>query len=130
MSRASLVVRAQAAAALGMRDACTIRRFGAKQTDLDTGQVTEPSSDVYTGKCRVQQGIAQADSHDAGENYLLQLRLVVQLPAAVTGVEVGDEVTITASQDPDLAGRVFLVRDLMHKTDLSSRRIGVTERTE
>jgi hypothetical protein len=48
---------------------------------------------------------------------------------SVTGLEVGDEVTITASRDPDLIGRAFLVRDLFHKTDASSRRVQLTERT-
>jgi hypothetical protein len=48
----------------------------------------------------------------------------------VTGLEVGDEITITASRDPDLVGRAFLARDLFHKTDLTARRVGVTERTD
>jgi hypothetical protein len=131
MSRAALVARAQAAAEAGMADTCTIRRVTGWTTDLDSGVRTPTylSPDVYAGKCRVQQGIAQADQHDAGEDYLLQLRLVVQLPMSVVGVKVGDEVTLTASRDPDLVGRPFLVRDLFHKTDASARRVGVTERT-
>jgi hypothetical protein len=39
-------------------------------------------------------------------------------------------VTITASvNDPDLVGRVFLIRDLFHKTEPTARRVGVIERT-
>ena len=130
MSRAHLIARGQRAAERGMVDACTIRRGGTPTTDEDTGVVTPAWTQLYAGKCRVQQGLAQAAQQEAGEDYLLQLRLEVQLPVAVTGLEPGDEVTVTASQDPDLVNRVFLVRDLFHKTDLTSRRVGVTERTD
>lgn len=130
MSRAALLARARAAAQAGMADTCTIRRRAGETTDENSGVVTPTWDALYAGKCRVQQAIAQAAQHDVGEDYLLQMRLEVQLPMAVTGLAVGDEVTITASQDPDLVGRVFLVRDLFHKTDASSRRVGVTERTD
>lgn len=129
MSRASALARGQTAAELGMVDACTIRRNSGSVLDDFSGTTTETWSSVYAGKCRVQQGIAQAAEGETGEDYLLHLRLVVQLPMATTGLKVGDEVTISASQDPDLVGRVFLVRDLFHKTDATARRVGVTERT-
>lgn len=131
MSRDELLGRAQAAAELGMVDTCTIRRVTGTTDDPVTGYGVDAylSPDPYTGKCRVQQGIAQADEEEVGEDFQLRLRLVVQLPVAVVGVAINDEVTITASRDPDLLGRTFLVRDLFHKTDASSRRIGVTERT-
>jgi hypothetical protein len=130
MTRATLLARAQAAAEAGMVDACVIRRRTGETTDEASGVVTPTWDLLYDGRCRVQQAIAQADQHDVGENYLLQMRLEVQLPLVVTGLAVGDEVTVTASRDPDLMGRVFLVRDLFHKTDASSRRVGVTERTD
>lgn len=130
MSRAALLARARAAAQAGMADTCTIRRRAGETTDENSGVVTPTWDDLYAGKCRVQQAIAQAAQHDVGEDYLLQMRLDVQLPMAVTGLAVGDEITITASQDPDLVGRVFRVRDLFHKTDASSRRVGATERTD
>lgn len=130
MSRASALARGQAAAEMGMVDACTIRRPTGTTLDDFSGETvtTYLSPNPYAGKCRVQQGIAQAAEHDVGEDYQLQLRLIVQLPVTVAGIEVGDEVTITASRSPDLAGRVFIVRDLFHKTDETARRIGVTER--
>lgn len=131
MSRASALERGQAAAEASMVDTCTIRRVTGTTDDPDTGYgvKTYLSPNPYTGKCRVQQGIAQAAEDDAGEDFQLRLRLVVQLPVTVVGVEIGDEVTITASRDLDLVGRTFLVRDLFHKTDETARRIGVTERT-
>jgi hypothetical protein len=130
VNRAEVLVRAQAFAEEGMVDTCTIRRRTGETTDENSGTTTPTWADLYAGKCRVQQAIAQAAQHDAGEDYLLQLRLEVQLPMTVTGVKVGDEITIVTSRDPDLPGRAFLVRDLFHKTDASSRRVGVTERTD
>lgn len=112
-----------------MVDTCTIRRRTGSVPDDFSGVPVETWADLYAGKCRVQQGIAQAAEQDAGEDYLLQLRLIVQLPVSVAALEVGDEVTIVTSRSADLAGRVFTIRDLMHKTDETARRVGVTERT-
>lgn len=118
-----------------MVDVCTIRRrdFAGDVTDPVSGDVTKAyvSPNPYTGRCRVQQTLAQAQQQDAGEDYTLLLRLEIQLPVdASEGLVVGDEVTITASIDPDLIGRVFLIRDLFHKTHATSRRIQCTERTD
>jgi hypothetical protein len=130
MSRESVLARGQAAALVGMVDACTIRRLTGESTDRDTGVITETWLELYAGQCRVQQSLARADENDVGEDFQLQLRLTVQLPVTVTGLEVNDEVTITtAAHDADLTGRVFLIRDLFHKTHPTSRRVGVTERT-
>lgn len=129
MSRTALVARAQAAAEAGMADTCTIRRVTGTSTSTASGVITPTYATLYTGKCRLQQSIAQARQHDVGEDYTLLVRFELQLPMSVTGLRVSDEVAVSASQDPDLVGRMFLVRDLFHKTDASSRRVGVTERT-
>lgn len=131
MSRATALARGRAFAESGFEDACTIRRRTGTVPDRFSGETVTTWDDLYAGKCRVQQGIAQADEQDAGEDYQLRLRLVVQLPVTVTGLEVEDEITVTAAaHDPDLVGRVFLVRDLMHKTHPTARRVGVVERTD
>lgn len=129
MSRASLLARGRVAAELGMVDTCTIRRKTGTTLDDFSGETTTTWDDLYTGKCRVQQRIAEAAIQDPGEDYRLQLRMILQLPITVVGLEVGDEITITASRDPDLVDRVLTVRDLMHKTDATARRVGVTEGT-
>jgi hypothetical protein len=73
---------------------------------------------------------ASGQPTDVGEAALVLLRLEVQLPMSVVGLAEGDEVTITASTlDPDLVGRVFVVRDLAHKTHATARRVGVVEKT-
>jgi hypothetical protein len=130
MSRASVLVRGRAAAEALMVDACTIARVGTRVTDTTTGEVTEPTSTLYTGQCRVQQAQADATEETVGEDRLLLLRLEVQLPMSVTGLEVGDLITITASaHDPDLPGRVFRVHDLAHKTHATARRVQCVEKT-
>lgn len=113
-----------------MVDACTIRRHGADVTDDFSGEITPAVTVIYSGKCRVQQHQATADEKDAGEDRQLLLRLEVQLPMSATGFKVADEVTMdTSASDPDLPGRVFLVHDLAHKTDATSRRLQCQERT-
>jgi hypothetical protein len=129
VSRGSVLARGRAAALAGMVDTCSIRRRTAAAVDDFSGVTTPTWTSVYTGQCRLQQGIAQAAEEEPGEDYQLQLRLVLQVPITVTGLEVGDEVTITASRDADLVGKVLLIRDLMHKTDATARRVGVVERT-
>jgi hypothetical protein len=114
-----------------MVDTCSIRRAGSASTDQTTGVRTPAYSTLYTGVCRVQQTLPISRPHDSGENFLLLARMDVQLPVSVTGFEVGDEVTVTASvRDPDLVGRTFLIRDLFHKTDATARRMQMTERTD
>ncbi len=130
MSRGSVLARGRAAAEAGMVDACVVRRRTGKVTDPDTGESAITYDVLYSGRCRVQNGMAQAGQLTAGQDYLLLLRIEVQLPITVTGLEVGDEITITdAAHDPDLPGRVFVVRDLMHKTHATARRVGAIEKT-
>ncbi|GAA2566361.1 hypothetical protein GCM10010435_44420 [Winogradskya consettensis] len=133
MSRAALLARARAAAEAGMVDACTIRRATGERVSDGYGDVTDEyvDPDPYAGKCRVQLSRYSSSSEtDVGEDQVVLLAVEVQLPMSVVGLEVGDEVHMTASQtDPDLVGRVFVIRSLMHKTDASSRRPQCTERT-
>lgn len=132
MSRASVVARGRVAAEAGMTDTCIIRRKTSQSTDPDTGVTTPVYSTSYTGVCRVQirgRGVSRSEE-DVGEAYLLLLQVEVQLPMSVVGLEVDDEVAIDSSlNDPDLVGRVFSVRDLNHKTDATSRRVGCQEVT-
>jgi hypothetical protein len=131
MSAASVLGRGRTAAAALMVDACTIRHQTGQTTSPLTGVVTPTYSTLYTGQCRVQQALAQGARVEAGEVEPVLLRLEVQLPVVGTeGIERGDLVTITAAvHDADLAGRVFRVRDLHHKSHGTARRIQVEETT-
>lgn len=130
LNPAPAVARGRAAAESLMVDTCTIRRRSAPVTSTVDASVSFTFTTIYSGKCRFQQQGADARTEDAGEAYLRLLRLEVQLPMSATGFQALDEVTCdTSVHDPDLPGRVFLVRDLAHKTHATSRRIRVEERT-
>lgn len=129
MSRNVLIERAQEAAFRGMVDTCEIKHVTGETHD-DDGNIIPTYADVYTGPCRVQQVAPYAERSNAGQAYLLLLRIEVQLPLTVLGLMPDDVITMTyAARDPDLMGRVFSVRDLAHKTDASSRRVQCQELT-
>lgn len=135
MSRDSVLARGRLAAEAGMVDTCTIRRRDpdSEVTDPVTGVITKAylPGNIYSGKCRVQRSQAMAQQHDAGEDHILLRQLTLQLPITAVGLEVGDEVTITASaHDPDEVGRHFLIRDVEAKTEATARRAQCTERTD
>lgn len=118
-----------------MRDTCTIRRrTGDKAGDDVTGKVvhTYVSPDPYAGPCRVQQArLSTSSESTVAEDTAVELSLEVQLPIAVSGLQIGDEIHMTASvNDPDLPGRVFLIRSLAHKTEATARRVQCSERTD
>ncbi|HEX5997500.1 MAG TPA: DUF6093 family protein [Jiangellales bacterium] len=130
MSVESLIARGRAAAEKLMVDSCTVRRRTGETTDPNSGVITPTYSTVYTGVCRVQQASPAARSTDAGEAELLLLSRVLQLPMTATGIRAGDQVTIdTSALDPDLDGRVFVVKGEFAKTHATSRRFGIDEVT-
>ncbi|MGW3854737.1 DUF6093 family protein [Micromonospora arida] len=130
MSVEALLARGRAAAEQLMTTTCVIRRITSTSTDPFSGVVTPTYTDTYSGKCRAQQQTASGSAADVGEQALLLLRLEVQLPVSVVGLQADDEITITASPtDADLVGRVFMVRDLSHATHKTARRVGVIEVT-
>lgn len=129
MSRQQLLEEARAFFLEGCVDTCTVKRVTGEVTDID-GNVTPTYTTLYTGVCRVQQQQPYAERKDVGEAYLLALRLEIQLPMTVVGLEPDDILTVVTSlMDADLPGRVFVVRDLAHKTDASSRRVQCQEIT-
>jgi hypothetical protein len=130
VSVASALARGQAAALALMQDACTIRRRTGTTVDDNTGEESETFTDLYAGRCRVQQSNAQAQEQTPGEDHQLLQRVEVQLPVSVADLQVGDRITITAAaHDPDLVGAVYLIRELFAKTHPTARRVGVTRRT-
>lgn len=133
MSAASVLARGRAAAAAIMVDTCLVRRKTGDITDDLTGQTSPTYATIYFGPCRVQTagGGAMGVRADAGEISLIVLRMELQLPVATsTNVRRGDEASITVStNDADLPGRTFRIRDLMHKTHATARRLQLEEVT-
>jgi hypothetical protein len=128
MSASTAALKGQAAAERNMVDACVVKHKSGETTGAG-GVVTPTYSTLYTGKCRVQSNALTRQGSDIGEAYVIVERHEVQLPMSVTGLQEGDQITITASGDADLVGRVFTVRDVLRKTHLTARRVTVLEVT-
>ncbi len=130
MSRDSVLARGRTAAEFLMIDTCTVVR--ASGESASGGVVTETTSEVYSGKCRLQVASRTEQGSDStvGEAYRLVARKELQLPMSAPQLEQGDQVTMTAAaHDPQLVGRQYRVRDVLDKTDATSRRVTVLEVT-
>src|SRR5438105_9043008 len=99
MSRAAqAVARGRAAAQALMVDTCTITRNGAPDTNPDTATVTYPNAQtIYTGKCRLKLPVAIGRPDMVGGAQEFTQHPILSLPATTTGVQIDDQVTITAS---------------------------------
>lgn len=112
-----------------MVDSCTVTRVTGQVLSESTGEYEDTVETVYEGACRVQlRNFAVASLPLSGERQVVALQLEVSLPVATTGVAVGDLVTMTAApNDAQLVGRAFRVREEMHKTHATARRLVVQE---
>lgn len=111
-----------------MRDSCAIVRLGTPVTDPDTGVVTIPETEMYSGKAKVQTYEAQESHPEAGESVRTVQRYALHIPVGSYAPAVGDVATITtAFADPALVGRRYRVTALLHKTLATAYRLGVTE---
>lgn len=126
---AGMLTTARAAAESLMLDACTIARKTGQATNTGTGVVSDTYGDpFYSGPCKVQARDVDAITPEAGDRAVTVLRMRVDVPMSVEGVEVGDLVTITSSAyDPDLVGRTFRVTAPFHKSFATARRMPVEE---
>jgi hypothetical protein len=111
-----------------MVDTCKIEHVTGTAWDEDSGTSTPTYDTRYSGKCRTQTTLTSEAAQSAGEREWTIQSLTVSVPMSVTGVEVGDRVTITSTAlDLDLVGRVFTVVALAHKTHMTARRFRVEE---
>ena len=130
MSRDSALTRGRIAAEAGMVDACDIERTVSESTS--GGIVTPTTTDVYSGKCRLQvaSSTEQGQAAKIGEAYRIVARKELQLPISAPQLQEGDLVMVTAAAlDPQLVGKKFRVRDVLTKTHATSRRATVLEVT-
>lgn len=114
-----------------MRDACRLNGPDVKgPLDEASGQYTPVAGTLrYAGRCKVQLRVSATGSEPvAGDRALTVLRYELHLPMTAAAAVVDDVVTITAAaSDPELVGRRFRVAALVHKTDLTARRLIVEE---
>lgn len=131
MTAASVTVAGRLAAERLMVDACTITRSaGNAGLNEVTGRTVPRATTVYSGPCQVQVPDTQPQTPEVGERTATVQRLTVKIPVSVTGVRVGDRVTLTtAALDGDLAGRTYRVAGLHDKTYATSRRLACEETT-
>ncbi len=127
MSRASVLALGRAAAERSMIDTCTVQRTTG-ESEGPGGVITPTTSTVYTGACRVQVRAETGTQSDVGEASLILTRHEIHLPISAVGIREGDVVTITAStNDPDLVGRTYAVRDVLTKSEATARRVTAVE---
>lgn len=128
-----VLARGRAAAESLMVDACEITRVTGQSTNTSTGVVSDTTTTVYTGRCRVQQSTLGAASSpaDPGEADVRLVAYALHLPVATsTGLRDGDVAEITAAaHDPDLVGRRFTIVGSAHKSLATARRLQVQEIT-
>jgi hypothetical protein len=123
MSLASHVARGRARHALLMLDACTVTRPGTRTYDPATQQYSETDATVYTGPCRIK--IWRGIDVEAAEQEINVQRYYLDLPLSATAPDVRrrDTVTITASLNAALVGRVLVLTDAEAETTDTAFRI-------
>ena len=124
MTITSATGRGQRFAEQTMTDTCIITRAGDPTYNPSTLAYTTPSTTVYSGKCRVKPQNVMDRQVQAGERAVQIWPYVVSVPMSVTGVQVDDVVTVTASADADLEGQVLVVKDVTRGTNVTARRLG------
>lgn len=98
MTAVDATLRGREAAERNMLDTCTITRPGTPVTDPDSGEVTNPSTVIYTGPCKVQSKDSATSNPEAGEATFTVVSRQVHIPANSADVQDGDVITITASR--------------------------------
>lgn len=94
-----------------MRATGIITRPGNGWEYVDGVERREPDETVYTGPLRLQHA-SGGRFVQAGAETLPVAAYVAAVPWDVTGITVGDVVTITASDDPAADGRRFTITDV------------------
>ena len=95
-----------------MRATGIVTRPGNGWVYVDGVEQREEDETVYTGPLRLQRSSRTSGFVLAGAEALLVATYVAAVPWDVTGIAVGDVVTITDSDDPAAVGRRFTILDV------------------
>ena len=95
-----------------MRSTGIVTRPGNGWVYVDGVEQREPDETVYTGPLRLQRTSRTSGLAPAGAETLPVATYVAAVPWDVTGISVGDVVTVTASDDPAADGRRFTITDV------------------
>lgn len=109
-----------------MVDQCIISRPSEPVTDPETGNVTETTTEVYAGRCKVaSKDSATATPDSAGASFVVVSRQV-HIPAGAADVQDGDVVTVTASLlNPFGVGKQYRVEGFEPDTYETAARLPV-----
>jgi len=108
-----------------MVDTAKIDRPGDPTFDPNTGLSTSGSTPVRSaGPCRVRQPNAVETTVMFGERDVTKQRFVACFPHDVTGVEIGDVVTVTESDDADLVDLGLTVVSVSGSTFVAYKAFG------
>jgi len=99
-----------------MLDACTVTRSGTRTYNPVTQQYSETDTTVYTGPCRIK--IWRGQDEQAADTEVNVQRYYLDLPLSDTAPDVRrrDTVTITASLNAALVGRVLILTNAEAET--------------
>jgi len=122
-SLSAYINRGRARHARLMLDACTVTRPGTRTYNPVTQQYSETDTTVYTGPCRIK--IWRGIDVEAAEQEINVQRYYLDLPLSATAPDVRrrDTVTITASLNAALVGRVLVLTDAEAETTDTAFRI-------
>lgn len=111
-----------------MIDSCIIDRPGKAVTDPETGKVAPSYTPVYTGRCKVQQTLAQSSSREAGGAVFTVQPTGLHIPVGAGPVRSGDRVRMVSGvTDPALLGNQYRVVETFEKTWPTAQRLRVEE---
>lgn len=128
MSAAEALLEGRRHAESLMVDACTIARPGEPVTDPETGDVTGSTTEVYSGRCKVQSKDSSVATPDAAGASFTVVSRQVHIPAGVADVRDGDVVTITASLlNPFGVGKQYRVEGFTPDSFETAARLPVKE---
>jgi hypothetical protein len=128
MSVESAVAAGRTAALQLMRDTCVIeRRSGAPTLNQSTGELTQPWTQIYSGRCRGKP--RSSKEAEWGEHEVTLHQYVVVLPwDATPQIRREDRLTVTASDDAWLIGRHLEVIAVSLAGTSTARRILVEDK--
>lgn len=114
-----------------MIDSCTIKRATGYDTDPNTGaRVVVYGDPFYDGPCRViMPSGTGSDVHVLAQELATQNYITVCVPASSPPALADDVLTVTASQDPALAGRSLRIESFYGQTWSVERRYVCEEST-
>lgn len=128
MSAASLVRAGRRAALRYMTATGTTVRLDRATGGVDDNTGQPIVTTVYSGPARVQTDENVERVADVGGATVVVQRYSVHLPVADFAPAIDDIITVTAAAlDPNLVGRVFTVRSLLHKSAATAYRLGVQD---